>query len=199
MEHSTARIVGIYGMIFVLSIGFQSLHATGPVTAGLLFLPITGGLAVGTRLGSRLLRSYRPHWLLVGGHFVAALGALALAESNISVLSPLLAAPLMVIGLGAGTTTPVMSLSILDSVDRSQSGLASGLLNGARQSGGVIGVALLGALLGEPATSAGAQAAEYVGAGVLCLAGGLALAASKNWRSALAMARTVPSHECRRP
>jgi sulfite exporter TauE/SafE len=46
----------------------------------------------------------------------------------------------------------------------------------------LIGVALLGALLGEPATSAGAQAAEYVAAGVLCLASGLALAASKDWR-----------------
>ena len=169
--------VGIYGMIFVLSIGFQSVHATGPVVAGLLFLPMTGGLAVGTRLGSRLLRSYGPHWLLVGGHFVAALGALALAELNISVLGPLLAAPLMVIGLGAGTTTPAMSLSILDSVDRSQSGLASGLLNGARQSGGVIGVALLGSLLGEPATFAGIRWAFFVAAGALALAGMVAFSA----------------------
>jgi len=169
--------VGIYGMIFVLSIGFQSVHATGPVVAGLLFLPMTGGLAVGTRLGSRLLRSHGPHWLLVGGHFVAALGALGLAELNISVLGPLLAVPLMVIGLGAGTTTPAMSLSILDSVDRSRSGLASGLLNGARQSGGVIGVALLGSLLGEPATFIGLRWAFFVAAGALALAGMVAFSA----------------------
>lgn len=45
--------VGIYGMIFVLSIGLQSLHAADPLTAGLLFLPLTGGLAAGTRIGSR--------------------------------------------------------------------------------------------------------------------------------------------------
>jgi MFS transporter, DHA2 family, methylenomycin A resistance protein len=41
---------------------------------------------------------------------------------------------------------------------------APGILNSGRQTGGVIGVALLGALLGEPATSAGAQAAEHVAA-----------------------------------
>jgi MFS transporter, DHA2 family, methylenomycin A resistance protein len=91
-----------------------------------------------------------------------------------------LALPLFIIGAGAGITTPAMNLAVLDSVDRTQSGLASGVLNSARQTGGVIGVALLGALLGDPATLAGAHAAEYVAAGVLCLASGLALAASKD-------------------
>jgi DHA2 family methylenomycin A resistance protein-like MFS transporter len=75
-----------------------------------------------------------------------------------------------------------MNLAVLDSLERTQGGLASGILNSARQTGGVIGVALLGALLGEPATSAGAQAAEFVATAVLCLASGLALAAPKNWR-----------------
>jgi len=40
-----------------------------------------------------------------------------------------------------------------------------------------------GAQLGEPATWVGAQAAQYVAAGVLCLASGLALAASKDWHA----------------
>jgi hypothetical protein len=46
----------------------------------------------------------------------------------------------------------------------------------------VIGVALLGALLGEPATLAGAHAAEYLAVALFCLASGVALAASKDWR-----------------
>lgn len=169
--------VGIYGMIFVLSIGLQSLHAADPLTAGLLFLPLTGGLAAGTRIGSRVLRSYGPQWLLVGGHLVAALGALVLALFDLSTLRWELMVPLIVIGLGAGTTTPAMSLSILDAVDRSRSGLASGLLNGARQCGGVIGVALLGALLGEPPTYAGAQLAFLAAFVALALASIVAFSA----------------------
>jgi DHA2 family methylenomycin A resistance protein-like MFS transporter len=149
-----------------------------------MFLPMTGALALGTRLGSRILRSYGPAAPLVGGHLVASLGALALAGIGVSAHAVVLAGPLFVIGLGAGVTTPAMSLSILDSVDRSQSGLASGLLNGARQTGGVIGVALLGALLGEPATLAGAQSASLVAAGSLALAGIMALSASRQARSA---------------
>jgi MFS transporter, DHA2 family, methylenomycin A resistance protein len=77
-----------------------------------------------------------------------------------------------------------MSLSVLDSVERNQSGLASGILNSARQAGGVIGVAILGALLGDPVTVVGARSAEVVAAIVLCVAGGLAFAASRGVREA---------------
>jgi MFS transporter, DHA2 family, methylenomycin A resistance protein len=82
-----------------------------------------------------------------------------------------------------------MNLAVLDSVDRTQGGLASGILNSARQTGGVIGVALLGALLGEPSTLAGAHAAEYVATAMLCLASGLALAASSNWVGSFARSK----------
>ena len=88
-----------------------------------------------------------------------------------------------------------MSLAVLDSVERTQGGLASGILNSARQAGGVIGVALLGALLGEPATSAGAEVAEYVAAGVLCLASGLAFAVSQTWRVTPTETGTVSSRQ----
>ena len=176
--------VGIYGMIFVLSLAFQKLRGTDPLMAGLLFLPMTGALALGTRLGSRVLRSYGPAWPLVCGHLAASLGALCLAAIGVAAPAVALAAPLFVIGLGAGTTTPAMSLSILDSVDRSQSGLASGFLNGARQTGGVIGVALLGALIGEPATFGGARSAFLVAAGALALAGIVAFSTSRQARLA---------------
>jgi MFS transporter, DHA2 family, methylenomycin A resistance protein len=175
---------GIYGMIFVLSISFHRLLGVEPLRTGLMFLPLTGGLAVGTRLGSRVLRSWRPQWPLAAGHFVAAIGAFALAELDMSAREILLAAPLVAIGLGAGTTTPAMNVAILDSVDRSQSGLASGLLNGARQCGGVIGVAVLGALMGEPATLVGVRSAFLAAAGALALAGMVAISASQKIRQA---------------
>jgi len=86
-----------------------------------------------------------------------------------------IAIPLCVIGLGGGITTPSMNLSALDAVERERSGLASGILNSARQTGGVIGVAVLGALVGGPATAAGASWAAVAAA--IALAGASALAA----------------------
>ena len=175
--------VSIYGLIFVLSLAFQRLRGLSPLNAGLLFLPLTVALAIGTQVGAVVLRKHGPFRALIRGHFVAASGALALTFFGPDFPPAALAVPLFVIGAGAGITTPAMNLAVLDSVERTQGGLASGILNSARQAGGVIGVALLGALLGEPATLAGAHAAEYFAAGLLCLATGLALAAaSKEWR-----------------
>jgi len=175
--------VSIFGLIFVLSLSFQRVRGLTPLGAGLLFLPLTLALAIGTRIGALVLRNNGPFLALIGGHFAAALGALILAFFGTGFAPAALAPPLVVIGVGGGITTPAMNLAVLDSVERIQGGLASGILNSARQTGGVIGVALLGALLGEPATLAGTHAAEYLAAGVLFLASGVALAASKDWRS----------------
>ena len=48
----------------------------------------------------------------------------------------------VMIGAGIGLTVPPMTSALLATVDRKQSGVASGVLNTMRQGGSVIGVAL---------------------------------------------------------
>lgn len=170
--------VSIYGLIFVLSLKFQRLFNLTPMYAGLLFLPMTLALATGTRIGTRILRNHDPFKPLIWGHLVAGLGALLLATSGNYFPPCASILPLAVIGFGAGVTTPAMGLAVLDSVERSQGGLASGILNSARQTGGVIGVAVLGSLLGDPVTASGVQVAEYMAAISLCTASLTAFIAS---------------------
>jgi len=146
-----------------------------PVGAGLLFLPLTLALVAGTRAGAEFLHKSDPFGPQIWGHATSALGAIALAMIGFDHGLITIAIPLCVIGLGAGVTVPSMNLSALDSVERERSGLASGILNSARQTGGVIGVALLGALVGGPPTAAGASWASVVAA--IALAGASALAA----------------------
>jgi len=167
--------VGIYGLIFALSLAFQELRGMTPVGAGLLFLPMTLMLAFGTRVGASLLQTSNVFGPQIWGHAAAALGAVALALMGFDRSWAAIALPLCVIGLGGGITTPSMNLSALDAVERNRSGLASGILNSARQTGGVIGVALLGALVGGPATAAGARWAAVAAA--IALAGASAFAA----------------------
>jgi MFS transporter, DHA2 family, methylenomycin A resistance protein len=167
--------VGVYGLVFVLSLSFQQLRGMSPLDAGLLFVPLTLSLAVGTRVGAKLLRMVGPLKPLIWGHAAAATGAAALAGIGLEQSSVITALPLCVIGIGAGVTTPSMSLIVLDSVERERSGLASGLLNSARQTGGVIGVALLGALLGEPASQTGAFRAAVAATVALAFACAFAL------------------------
>jgi DHA2 family methylenomycin A resistance protein-like MFS transporter len=58
-----------------------------------------------------------------------------------------IAAQMVALGAGLGLMVPPMTSSLLGSVDRSRSGIASGTLNSMRQTGSVIGVALFGSLI----------------------------------------------------
>ena len=181
--------VGIYGLIFALSLAFQELRGMTPVGAGVLFLPMTLTLAFGTRVGAKLLKKSDPVGPQIWGHAASALGAVALAVMGFDRSSIAIAIPLCIVGLGGGITTPSMNLSALDAVERERSGLASGILNSARQRGGVIGVALLGALTGVPATATGAKWAAAAAA--MAVAGGSLLAAQIARRHRASMAAPV--------
>jgi DHA2 family methylenomycin A resistance protein-like MFS transporter len=167
--------VGIYGLIFALSFVFQELRGMTPVGAGLLFLPLTLTLVAGTIVGSKFLHKSDPFGPQIWGHAISALGAIALAVMGFDYSLIAIAIPLCVIGLGAYVTVSSMNLSALDSVERERSGLASGILNSARQTGGFMGVALLGALVGGSAAAAGASWVSVAAA--IALVGASALAA----------------------
>ena len=135
-----------YGIVFVLSLYLQKVLGYTPTRAGLAYLPLTAtffginivsGWWVG-RVGSR-----KP---MVVGALIDAVGFGLLlplgAASSYWIMLPAFA--LMPCGMGLGV--PAMTTAVLASVDRRQSGVASGVLNAARQGGGAIGVALFGAI-----------------------------------------------------
>lgn len=70
--------IGVYGLVFVLSLTFQQLRGMTPLDAGLSFVPMTLALAIGTRIGAKLLHHLGPFKPLIWGHGAAAIGAAAL-------------------------------------------------------------------------------------------------------------------------
>jgi len=61
-------------------------------------------------------------------------------------------AQLVAMGGGLGLLVPPLTSTLLGSVDKSRSGVAAGVLNSARQTGSVIGVALFGSFIGSSDT-----------------------------------------------
>jgi DHA2 family methylenomycin A resistance protein-like MFS transporter len=55
----------------------------------------------------------------------------------------------MAMAAGLGLLVPPLTSTLLGSVDKSRSGVASGVLNSMRQTGSVLGVALFGSLAGS--------------------------------------------------
>ena len=104
--------------------------------------------------------------LVVGGAGMAGI-ALAGAHSSYWVL----VAPLMGAGLGMSFVMPAATTAVMEAAPSERGGLASGTLNAARQVGGAIGVALLGALVARGTEFVGGfRIAMVVAAGAFVLA-----------------------------
>ena len=116
--------------------------------------------------------------LAIGG---AGLLGLAFVDASASLASAV--GPMLAMGVGASLAMPAMTHAAIDHTPKERAGIGSAVLNASRQVGGVVGIALLGALISSHARR-GATAHFMVGlhqglalAGVLFLAGsGLSLA-----------------------
>lgn len=137
-----------YGLIFVLSLYLQQARGYSALGTGLAYLPmmitiifanIASGM-VGSRTGPRLP--------MIAGAAIMVAGVALLSRLGMATPYLFMVLPFVVIPSGMGFAIPAMTAAILSSVDRSRSGTASAVLNASRQTGGAMGVAVFGALVG---------------------------------------------------
>lgn len=154
---STATIAGVivnfayYGLVFVFSLFFQVVQHLSPQQTGLAFLPMTGVLMVMNIVAGRLVAKTGPRVLMTVGLGLAALGYVLLLPISADRSYWLLVMPMLVAASGIALTVPTMINVTLSSVDPSRAGMASGVLNSARQTGGMLGVAIFGFLVRDTA------------------------------------------------
>lgn len=139
---------GFYGQLFLMSLFFQEVRGASALATGLALLPETGMAAVGSTLAGRATGRVGPRLPMLAGLVLGGLGLLALslvgATTRYAALGPLLVA----VGFGTSFAMPAMTAAVMEAASAERAGIASGVLNASRQVGGVLGVALLGALVG---------------------------------------------------
>jgi DHA2 family methylenomycin A resistance protein-like MFS transporter len=173
---SVALLIGLiyqfsfYGLLFVFALFFQNAYHFSAFRTGLAFLPLT---AVGSFLllfvTGRLMRRFRSSTLLVFGMMAGCTGMLLLILGMHTTFLVIVGGEVLVSWYAGLVASPIAALVLTD-VPKEQSGIASALLNAARQVGGVLGVALLGAALGNSSAIAGMQLAILITA-LACFAG----------------------------
>jgi EmrB/QacA subfamily drug resistance transporter len=178
---SLAMTFGIFGSIFLLAQFFQTVQGYSPLEAGLRTLPWTGmpmlvapiaGI-LSDRIGSRPLMST--------GLFLQAAAVTWLALTSAPDVAYGVLVPAFVMGgTGMALVFAPAANAVLGAVRPEEAGQASGATNAIRELGGVLGVAVLGAVFTGAGGFETPQAfvdglvpALWVGAGVL-VAGGLA-------------------------
>ncbi|RMO68907.1 MFS transporter [Pseudomonas syringae group genomosp. 3] len=135
------QTLAYYGSLFVLPFALQGQGRT-PLEIGLAMIPMTLSTGAVASLSGRLSNAFGARSVGAAGMLCGALGAALLALCAMDGASLVIGG--LLIGLG-GATLPVIVGACLSSVPSGKVGIGSGVLNAARQCGGVIGIALLGA------------------------------------------------------
>ncbi|MDM0010491.1 MFS transporter [Variovorax sp. J22G73] len=147
---SIATAVGVvvnfayYGLVFVFSLFFQAVQQLSPQQTGLAFLPMTAILMVMNIVAGRLVTRAGTRALMVAGLALASLGYLLLLRVDADRAYLTLVLPMLLAASGIALVVPTMTNATLSSVDAAHAGIASGVLNSARQIGGMLGVAVCG-------------------------------------------------------
>jgi DHA2 family methylenomycin A resistance protein-like MFS transporter len=171
---STTALVGLlvniafYGLIFVFSLYFQQVNGLSALWTGLAFEPMMAAVFVPNLMAARVADRIGAKMTIATGACISAASCLALLGIDQGTAYGSIVVQFMAMGAGLGLLVPPLTSTLLGSVDKSRSGVASGVLNSMRQTGSVIGVALLGSLAGSAGGMiAGLRLALLIAAGLL--------------------------------
>ena len=136
-----------FGFLFVFGIVLQQIFGYSPFVSGLLFLPMTLTLGFTNLQVGRLSKRWSETRLIGAGLLLEVVGFIGIIPSIQEHSTVLLAVSTVPMGIGAGIAAPCLNSVMINNVDSSLSGVASGALNSLRQIGSALGVALFGAIM----------------------------------------------------
>jgi EmrB/QacA subfamily drug resistance transporter len=138
---------GMFGAVFFLSQVFQTVFGDSPLASGLRVLPWTGMPMLVAPVAGILSDRIGGKWIVTAGLGLQAVALGWIASVISASVSYTALLPAFVLG-GTGMAmffAPIANL-VLGSVRREQEGIASGVNNALREFGGVLGIAVMGAV-----------------------------------------------------
>jgi MFS transporter, DHA2 family, methylenomycin A resistance protein len=138
-----------YGLVFVLSLFFQDVLNLSVMAAGLMFLPMTAVIAGANLASARAAARFGPRMPIAVGQAIFALAMFGLLWMDEGTSRPVIAAMLIPAGLGLGFAVPSLTAILLNDIAADRAGMAAGILNSFRQTGGALAVAVFGALVAD--------------------------------------------------
>jgi len=140
----------IFALWFFLTLYLQQILGFSAIEAGLSFLPMTLSVVLGSSLAPRLIARFGVRPTVTGALLLATAGMLLLTGVRPDGTYAAQVLPGGVLAaLALGIALVASTIAAVQGVPRSQSGLASGLLNTSRLMGGALGLAVLGTIAAE--------------------------------------------------
>ncbi|WP_054950548.1 MDR family MFS transporter [Numidum massiliense] len=139
---------GMFGAIMFMPFFVQGVLGTSATSSGLVTMPMTFSLMIGSALSGQLIaRTGKYKKLALGGLFVIVVGMVAMSFMSANASIPFAIVTIVVVGFGIGIGMPVFTLTIQNAVDHSVLGTATASSQLFRSLGGTIGVSVMGTVL----------------------------------------------------
>jgi DHA2 family methylenomycin A resistance protein-like MFS transporter len=130
---------------------------------------MAGAVLASNLIISRINVMIPPRLAIAGGSALMALACLALLGSREGTSSSGIIIQFIAMGGGLGLLVPPLTSMLLGRVDKSRSGIASGVLSSMRQIGSVLGVALFGSLISTRQLIAGVHLSLIISIALLTI------------------------------
>lgn len=138
-------VFGMVGSMFFFSQLFQTVEGYSALEAGLLLMPMTLGVAVGSKFAPNIAKAYGVPLSIGGGIIISALG-MAIFVFTIDVHMPLWAilVGFLIQGLGMGLSMPPATDSIMSAIPSEKAGVGSALNDTTIELSAAMSIAILG-------------------------------------------------------
>jgi EmrB/QacA subfamily drug resistance transporter len=143
----TVSFFTLFGFIFLMTQYFQFVRGYGPLSTGVHLLPVALSVAAGSVAGTQLaLRAGTKLIVTIGLVATAAFYGWVAATTSATTSYGIIAAQMVLYGLGMGLTSAPATESIMGAIARSKAGVGSAVNDSTRLVGGTLGVAVIGSV-----------------------------------------------------
>lgn len=138
--------LAMFGVFFFTSLYMQNILGYTAVRTGATFLPMTVLIILVAPAAGKLSDRIGSRWLMTGGMTLVSVSLVLFSRLGVASGFWDLFPALVVGGFGMAIVMTPMTAAALGSVPVAKAGIGSGVLNTFRQTGGALGIALMGAI-----------------------------------------------------
>jgi EmrB/QacA subfamily drug resistance transporter len=143
----TVSFFTLFGFIFLMTQYFQFVRGYGPLSTGVRLLPVALSVGAGSVAGTQLAVRFGTKLIVTTGLVaMAAFYAWVAATASATIGFGIIAAQMVVYGLGMGLTSAPATESIMGAISRAKAGVGSAVNDSTRLIGGTLGVAVIGSV-----------------------------------------------------
>jgi EmrB/QacA subfamily drug resistance transporter len=143
----TVSFFTLFGFIFLIAQYFQFVRGYTPLETGVRLLPVAASVAAGSVAGTQLaVRAGTKLVVTTGLVAMAGMYAWVAATTSATLAYGIIAAQMVVYGLGLGLTSAPATESIMGAISRAKAGVGSAINDSTRLIGGTLGVAVIGSV-----------------------------------------------------